>query len=444
MADITFQCYACNQRLRVGADKGGKKTKCLKCGTVLTIPVAAVEPEVLAPEVIEDPVPPTRPIKPQPNPPVDDFRFDTEEARPTKRRLRDEEVQQERPRKRRDGEEQAEAPRKRRQEEADDADDRPRKRDRRTDEDRPRKRRIQDEDEAEPPRKKRHDDDENRPRRRQVVDDEQDEEDYERGRGKETDWNKVGLGMLVIFIAVIVFAAGYLMEQIGVVMFTMASFENTGQGIPTSAAAFNIWKIAVWVLPAGIAGTLAGQVFWIFTNNKRGARIWAFACLGVTAAAIACLVVFKAIGLYRGSVFYGPDILREPANLVDANIGRALLLSLAGVLVAIQFIVMALYLRAQALNRRDSALAGSAMILAVFSGIVAVYQLLWPILTSVVITFRAPTRGPLAVSWIIYWIGALLTLLLLVVMILGVMRGRRTASQGMVSARSDAPRSAAR
>ncbi|MBI3407524.1 MAG: hypothetical protein HY040_04110 [Planctomycetes bacterium] len=446
MADITFQCYACNQRLRVGADKGGKKTKCLKCGTVLTIPVAAVEPEVLSPEMIEEPAPPpTRLIKPQPNRPAEDFRFDREEARPTKRRPRDEssrkeEAEEDRPRKRRrDEDDQTEAPRKRRREEADeDADDRPRKRISRgeDEEERPRKRRSQVEDEVEQPRKKRRDEDEERPRRRHAEEDEEDEEDSERGREKKTDWDKVGLGMLVCFIAVIVFAAGYLIEQLGVVMFTMAAFENTGQEIPTSTAALNIWKIAVWILPLGVLGSLAGQVFWIFTNNKRSALIWAFACLGVTLAALVCFVVFKSIGLYQGRVFYGPDILREPANLVDANIGRALLLSLANVFVAGQFIMMALYLRAQALNQRDSALAGSAMILVVFSGIVAVYQLLWPILTSVVITFRAPTRGPLAVSWIIYWIGALLTLLLLVVMIVGMKRGHRMASQRMTAPRT--------
>ena len=43
MAVITFQCYACNQVLQVGADNAGRKAKCSQCGTILTIPVLAAE-----------------------------------------------------------------------------------------------------------------------------------------------------------------------------------------------------------------------------------------------------------------------------------------------------------------------------------------------------------------------------------------------------------------
>ena len=38
MSTISFQCYSCNQILRVGADKAGKKAKCPHCATSLTIP----------------------------------------------------------------------------------------------------------------------------------------------------------------------------------------------------------------------------------------------------------------------------------------------------------------------------------------------------------------------------------------------------------------------
>ncbi|MCI0464858.1 MAG: hypothetical protein L0Z62_48675 [Gemmataceae bacterium] len=41
MSTISFQCYSCNQVLKVGGDKAGKKGKCPKCGTMLTIPVAS-------------------------------------------------------------------------------------------------------------------------------------------------------------------------------------------------------------------------------------------------------------------------------------------------------------------------------------------------------------------------------------------------------------------
>ncbi len=53
MAVITFRCSSCNQGLKVGADKAGRKIKCSKCGTTLTIPAATSPPspaEVAAPE----------------------------------------------------------------------------------------------------------------------------------------------------------------------------------------------------------------------------------------------------------------------------------------------------------------------------------------------------------------------------------------------------------
>jgi hypothetical protein len=35
---ISFRCTSCKQGLKIGADKAGRKIKCAKCGTVLTIP----------------------------------------------------------------------------------------------------------------------------------------------------------------------------------------------------------------------------------------------------------------------------------------------------------------------------------------------------------------------------------------------------------------------
>jgi hypothetical protein len=43
MSTISFQCYSCNQVLKVGADKAGKRGKCPKCGTALTIPVSSTD-----------------------------------------------------------------------------------------------------------------------------------------------------------------------------------------------------------------------------------------------------------------------------------------------------------------------------------------------------------------------------------------------------------------
>src|SRR4029077_3733863 len=47
---ISFRCTSCNQGLKVGADKAGRKIKCTKCGTPLTIP----SPQREAPPPSED------------------------------------------------------------------------------------------------------------------------------------------------------------------------------------------------------------------------------------------------------------------------------------------------------------------------------------------------------------------------------------------------------
>jgi hypothetical protein len=55
MGLITFRCTSCKVGLKVGADKAGRKIKCSKCGTVLTIPAA--EPD-------DDPPPPAPQVTP--------------------------------------------------------------------------------------------------------------------------------------------------------------------------------------------------------------------------------------------------------------------------------------------------------------------------------------------------------------------------------------------
>jgi hypothetical protein len=44
METITFRCTACKHVLKIGADKAGRKAKCVKCGTPLIIP-ASSDPE---------------------------------------------------------------------------------------------------------------------------------------------------------------------------------------------------------------------------------------------------------------------------------------------------------------------------------------------------------------------------------------------------------------
>ncbi len=64
MATISFQCYSCGQVLRVGQDKAGKKGKCPKCSTMLTIPVASTITD--APPEAAPPAPAPRAAHPAP------------------------------------------------------------------------------------------------------------------------------------------------------------------------------------------------------------------------------------------------------------------------------------------------------------------------------------------------------------------------------------------
>jgi hypothetical protein len=69
MATISFQCYSCHQVLKVGGDKAGKRGKCPKCGTMLTIPFASSEaPPAAAPPPAPQPAPVPQPAYPAPQP----------------------------------------------------------------------------------------------------------------------------------------------------------------------------------------------------------------------------------------------------------------------------------------------------------------------------------------------------------------------------------------
>jgi hypothetical protein len=128
MSTITFTCYACNQVLKVGADKAGKKAKCIKCGTILTIPMETPE---APPEEVEEEAAPA-PAKGKGRAAEEDF----EEDRP-RRRPRDDDDEDEAPRskRRRDDDDEDDEPRSKRRRDDDDEDDEPRGRRGRDDDD---------------------------------------------------------------------------------------------------------------------------------------------------------------------------------------------------------------------------------------------------------------------------------------------------------------------
>ena len=88
MADITFQCYACNQMLQVGADKAGRKARCSQCGTILTIPTPPANPATVVEGVAPAatiPAAPKPPPVPGPNAGLDDVEVLRDDARPRRR-----------------------------------------------------------------------------------------------------------------------------------------------------------------------------------------------------------------------------------------------------------------------------------------------------------------------------------------------------------------------
>jgi ribosomal protein S27E len=58
MAFISFRCTSCNQGLKIGPDKAGRKIKCSKCGTVLVVPQAGIAAQPAAASAPEPPLDP--------------------------------------------------------------------------------------------------------------------------------------------------------------------------------------------------------------------------------------------------------------------------------------------------------------------------------------------------------------------------------------------------
>lgn len=371
MTVITFQCYACNQMLKVGADKGGKKTKCIKCGTILTIPVAAAEPEVLAPEVFVPEVLSPEVLAPElvreriAKPPAarqpvqrNQFDFGAVETYQTRAG-----------------------------------------RDRFDDEDRWRR--------GDP------DADRDRIRTRDRYD------DIDRG---PMDWSKVQLGMLLVFIGMCVFTVAYGIEHIFVLILTILTF---GSGMNTSGEwMIIVLRIAVSLLMLGLVPILIGQVFWCFTRNRSGALV-----IGIFAGSVTCLclvwvLIFKAIGIYDSlpDLPYGMLILLNFRNLAASRVGdlgHAVLHGMANVLVAITFLMMGIYIRAQGLSARDRSIASKGLLIVIFASIAAGYQLLWPFLMRAFAGSSFGTGAQVA-TWIIYWIGVGWNIVLLIYVLVSI------------------------
>lgn len=366
MSTITFTCYSCNQVLRVGADKAGKKAKCVKCGTILTIPVAAGdEAELVAPAESAPPPAPRRPPTPPPAP----RRPPTPPPKPRARDARDDVFDDEpAPRRPRRDADYDEAPRRRPRDDYDD-----------------------DFDEA--------------PRRRPRDDY---DDDYDRPRRKWGDWTKVQVGLLLEGITggmLIGYAGLMLLAILFVLIWTLAaspqnpSFGLLRAGVTMAGIAMIIYFLLQ--IPA-----VVGYVFSLFARNKNGAVALAITSLSLGGVNLLLKIFFVLIPAFRA---FGVDPMRGAGPSLggpEIRLGGPAVTIILTILVLLlfdsEYIIYPLYLRAVGLTVKDRSLAGSAMMPLILACVVIGMKLLLMILA---LSVGAARGGGQAMAYIILILG---------------------------------------
>jgi hypothetical protein len=375
MGYISFQCYSCQQVLKVGDDKAGRKARCFKCGTILTVPVASTVtggPPKSGVKV-PPPLPPANP-KQTPMPTVT-----AELIEPGKSPPRHEEPPL-------IGEVVGEVI-------DDDAYD--------------------DEEERRPRRR----------RRRREDDDEYDEEDERprRAISQESRWRKVRVGLLLVFIGTCVYAGGYGIEQIGVLIQFFLSFSppSSLEGMRSVADAYNaarvVFRIGEFILFGGVATSIVGYVFGLFAPNKFASLGLAIATVATAGVGALLMLPFRLFGRpsLGGSLFLNQTALAglffgpaEQLMLIHAAPASFIVGLLVDGCVLAAFILFPLFLRALARVRKDRDLAGDCQRLMVFASFAIGYSLLWPVLTVPLRATGAETaRVATWVTWILYFIN---------------------------------------
>lgn len=325
---ISFQCYSCQKVLRVGDDKAGKKAKCAQCGTILTIPMASQEEEVVVAEVEAEPEP-----RPRPRPSREDDDDLDDDVRPRKRRREDDEDDDDRPR-------------KRRRDDDDDYDD----------DDRPRSRRGRDDD-----------DDDDRPRRRRRDDD--DDWDRPRKSSGKSNWPKVRVGLLLAFIGFCVMAGGYGVQGVGILLMHTNSFR----------ASQIVSAIGTIIEVGGLITAVVGYVFWVFVNNKFGLLAFGISALAVNGVYLIFQIINRLVPAFNafGRSGFGLEglVVAVTGNQLFMFVGSrgafivGIILSQA--LIAACFIMPAFYVLALGKNFKDRSLAGKGTLLIILSGVSA-------------------------------------------------------------------------
>ncbi len=354
MATISFQCYSCHQVLKVGADKAGKRGKCPKCGTKLTIPVASAAPAPAPPPPPPAPLPAadyvqaTAPVKRKAAPPR------PAPAEPAAGAFDElEEVPPPEPRRRRDEEESYDEP-----------------------------------------------------------------EDYPVRRGAGfPPAARARVGLLIVFIAFCIVAGAFVLELIVYLISSIQLIKllTGSMGEPTGRATEVLWKIAFPLAFCGSLTAIVGYVFCITGPNRRGSMGVAIATVAVAAIGLIVTLIFRLLPLFgqellmtaggrggggggggRTSLFLAWFLLVLPQLFFCAEI-----------------ILFPFYLRAVGLARKKYWVANDAGRVVVLGVAYSVVRLLGWIVIYVMTQSSSPGLGK-AMGWIfllLLWGGTVLYIL---------------------------------
>jgi hypothetical protein len=378
MGPITFLCYSCQQPLKVGGDKAGQKVKCFKCGTILTVPVASTVPPV--PPASVPKVPPALPppaalpasaaIKPSQTPMPPGVLM---------AQLAEEPVPAAVPYVRDDPPVKAEL--------APAADD-----------------------QRDPERR----------RRRRDRDEEDDYDDFDRPVrtiSLRSSWRKVRMGLLLIFIGACVYAGGYGLAELGVLLrmcFGFSRPQNLGDWIamsPAFSSASALYRLGLFVVFGATITSIVGYVFCLFTPNRYSSLGLAIAILATAGVGLLLFMPFRMAGrtFFFVSVFDGPFLddmwfgALHRITLMQWSPGGFIVDLLVDGCMLAPFILVPLYLRALARARKERAHAERCWHLMVFSACAIGYNLLWPL---VAMPFAASSSNAvLAVIYLLYYIN---------------------------------------
>jgi predicted Zn finger-like uncharacterized protein len=245
----------------------------------------------------------------------------------------------------------------------------------------------EEEEEAPRPRRRRPEaeDDDTRPRRREADDEESD-------RPRKTDWDKVRIGVGLVYLGICVVLGAMVIGLFGVPMTLV--FESGWFVLGYSALAFLI---------IGVGGLMSfvGEIFCCFSPAKKGAQVLAMVTLGLTVLSF----ILNFIGAFVP--------LLAPVSMI------------AG---AAHAIVFMFYLRALALILKDRDLATSIFRLVIGTGVLALLGVL--VLVLILVMFagalgaagagRSSAGGGLLAAVGIVGILVLLLELLALVLALGI------------------------